>query len=181
MSVLKQLQSIVLLPGVMTLLIPGLIIYSTGALKNIWIRVFPNDIVALLIGIGLIGAGLYLVIQTIRRFNSIGRGTLAPWSPTRVLVVQGIYRHVRNPMISGVFCILLGEAVLLGSLPLFYWFVWFVLANLIYIPWLEEPGLVRRFGEEYRLYRRNVPRWIPRLHPWEGSSADQDPKLYHKG
>lgn len=35
-----------------------------------------------------------------------------------------------------------------------------------YIPLLEEPGLERRFGAAYRLYRRIVPRWIPRLRPW---------------
>jgi protein-S-isoprenylcysteine O-methyltransferase Ste14 len=43
-----------------------------------------------------------------------------------------------------------------------------VTVNLIYMPAVEEPGLVRRFGEEYRNYCRNVSRWIPRLRPWEG-------------
>jgi hypothetical protein len=32
----------------------------------------------------------------------------------------------------------------------------------IYCVRYEEPGLERRFGEEYRAYRRRVPRWIPR-------------------
>ncbi len=26
----------------------------------------------------------------------------APWDPTQRLVVRGVYRYVRNPMISGV-------------------------------------------------------------------------------
>ena len=39
----------------------------------------------------------------------------------------------------------------------------FAAINAIYIPLSEEPGLVRRFGEEYEEYRDNVPRWIPRL------------------
>ena len=30
----------------------------------------------------------------------------------------------------------------------------------------EEPGLEKRFGAEYVEYKRNVPRWIPRLKPW---------------
>jgi hypothetical protein len=34
--------------------------------------------------------------------------------------------------------------------------------NTVYIPLAEEPGLVKRFGEEYLAYMRNVPRWIPR-------------------
>jgi len=49
-------------------------------------------------------------------------------------------------MITGVFGVLLGEAVLLGSTCLFYWFLAFVTVNLLHIPLLEEPGSERRFG-----------------------------------
>ena len=91
-------------------------------------------------------------------FARIGDGTLAPWDPTHKMVVQGVYRHVRNPMISGVFCVLLGEAVLFGSLVVFGWFVLFLLANLLYIPGLEERDLEKRFWEAYRQYKRNVSR-----------------------
>jgi len=41
---------------------------------------------------------------------------------------------------------------------------------MIYIPLGEEPGLAKRFGDDYHLYKQNVPRWIPRLTPWEGLS-----------
>jgi protein-S-isoprenylcysteine O-methyltransferase Ste14 len=92
-------------------------------------------------------------------------------------VAQGIYRHVRNPMISGVILVLLGESVATASLPLFYWFLVFAVVNALYIPLWEEPGLAKRFGEDYLTYKRNVPRWVPRWTPWEGektheSSAD---------
>ena len=70
-------------------------------------------------------------------------------------------------MISGVLFVRLGESMLTASLPLFYWFVIFGIINAVYIPLLEEPGLVNSFGGEYRTYKRNVPRWIPRLTPWE--------------
>src|SRR5206468_1133608 len=82
------------------------------------------------------------------------------------LVVQGVYRHVRNPMISGVFFVLLGEAVLAVSLPLLGWFAVFVVVNAAYIPLAEEPGLVKRFGDDFLTYKQNVPRWIPTLTPW---------------
>lgn len=117
----------------------------------------------------MICLGLVLVVATIRLFVTVGKGTLAPWIPTQRLVVQGIYRHVRNPMISGVFFVLLGEAVLAASLPIFCWFVVFVVGNAVYIPLAEEPGLVQRFGADYEEYRRNVPRWLPRLRPWDRS------------
>ncbi|BAS17671.1 hypothetical protein AHiyo8_59740 [Arthrobacter sp. Hiyo8] len=31
----------------------------------------------------------------------------------------------------------------------------------------EEPTLARKFGAEYEDYRANVPRWLPRLTPWQ--------------
>lgn len=104
---------------------------------------------------------------------TVGRGTLAPWDPTSRLVVRGPYRHVRNPMISGVLLVLLGEAAFLGSLPVLAWFAAVLAVNAVYFPLVEEPGLSRRFGEDYERYRANVPRWVPRLRPWEpGRSPD---------
>ena len=114
----------------------------------------------------LLGLGLYLLVRTIGLFARFGDGTLAPWSPTQRLIIRDVYLYARNPMITGVFGVLPGEAVLLGSTCLFYWFLGFVTINLLYMPLLEEPGLERRFGAAYRLYRRIVPRWIPRLRPW---------------
>ena len=81
-------------------------------------------------------------------------------------MVLGPYRHVRNPMISGVVFVLAGEAVLLGSPPLALWFAAVVVTNAVYLPLVEEPGLRCRFGEDYELYVANVPRWFPRLRPW---------------
>ena len=113
--------------------------------------------------------GLVLMLATIRLFVMVGKGTLAPWNPTQKLVVQGVYQHVRNPMISGVMFILLGEAVVAASLPLLIWFAVFVVVNAVYIPLAEEPGLVKRFGDDYLAFKQNVPRWVPRIRGWEGS------------
>ena len=90
--------------------------------------------------------------------------------------MRGVYRHVRNPMITGVFCILLGEAIFFGSWRLLGLFGFGLIVNLIYIPLSEEPGLAKRFGDDYLLYKRNVPRWIPRLTPWEGLSEPAELK-----
>lgn len=98
----------------------------------------------------------------------IGKGTLAPWDPKQKLVVEGVYRYVRNPMIIGIFFIVLGEAVLFGSIFLFYWFTIFFIGNLIYMPLFEESSLKKRFGKNFILYKKNVPRWIPRQTPWGG-------------
>ena len=73
-------------------------------------------------------------------------------------------------MISGVLTILFGETILLGSPPLFYWFAIFFFINALYIPLVEERGLERRFGTEYLEYKKNVPRWIPRMNPWSAEN-----------
>jgi protein-S-isoprenylcysteine O-methyltransferase Ste14 len=93
----------------------------------------------------------------------------APWAPPEKLVVLGPYRHVRNPMNSGMLLILGAEALLIGSWQLAVWMGVFFAVCAVYFPCYEEPGLERRFGAAYRQYRANVPRWIPRLRPWEGT------------
>jgi protein-S-isoprenylcysteine O-methyltransferase Ste14 len=70
-------------------------------------------------------------------------------------------------MITGVFFVLTGEATILGSFAVAIWTILFILANLLYITLVEEPKLAERFGEEYSVYKENVPRWIPRLSGWK--------------
>ena len=88
-------------------------------------------------------------------------------SPRR-FVVDGPYRYVRNPMISGVIFFLAGEAAILRSLPHLIWTLTFSVINLAYIPLLEEPLLATKFGQQFEEYCRHVGRFLPRLRPWRG-------------
>ncbi len=164
-----QLGAVVVLPGTVTVIVPAAILGFT--------RVAPAIHRASRLGLlglsaVLLVLGLTLMVQTIRLFGRAGEGTLAPWDPTQKLVARGVYRHVRNPMITGVMSVLLGEAALFASVPLLGWFLAFTLVNVIYIPLSEEPGLERRFGADYAEYRRHVPRWIPRVRPWTPPRGD---------
>jgi protein-S-isoprenylcysteine O-methyltransferase Ste14 len=62
---------------------------------------------------------------------------------------------------------LLGEAAITASGALLGWFAIFLAFQATVIPFWEEPHLVKRFGGEYVDYRRNVPRWIPRISAWD--------------
>lgn len=115
----------------------------------------------------LVVVGVLLFAWTIRLFGSVGRGTLAPWDPTKQLVVVGPYRYVRNPMISSVLVMQLAIATFFGSWVALAWFAFFVCLNATYLILAEEPQLRRKFGESYRIYCEQVPRWIPRTTPWE--------------
>jgi protein-S-isoprenylcysteine O-methyltransferase Ste14 len=166
MKTLRHLLAILLLPGVVTIVVPLWIVRSTGPLRLGWGLPAPASLLPSILGCVLVGFGLLLMYRTISLFAGFGEGTLAPWDPPRRLVVRGVYRRVRNPMLSGVFFVLLGEATLLGSLPILVWFLVAFAMNTVYIPLIEEPGLSWRFGDEYLAYKRNVPRWVPRLRPW---------------
>jgi protein-S-isoprenylcysteine O-methyltransferase Ste14 len=156
MRVLRHLAAIALLPGVVAGVVPALVVWGED------VAAWPRA----LAGAALIALGLALVARTVALFATVGRGTLAPWDPTARLVVRGPYRRVRNPMITGVLSVLLGETLLFGSPALLAWFAIVFAVNAVYFPLVEEPGLRRRFGADYEAYRAAVPRWLPRLRPW---------------
>ena len=150
-----------LLPVSAALIIPGLLFLR---FKNR----FRKARVRVTLGSLFIGFGLFLMIWTVQLFRRIGKGTLAPWDPTQRLVIAGPYAHTRNPMIAGVLSVLVGEGILCGSLAILAWAFLFFLINNMYFRLSEEPGLLKRFGDEYATYRANVPMWRPRLKPWQG-------------
>lgn len=157
MTILRHILAIVILPFTVAVVIPAALVRGELGASSTSARAAGSVVVAI---------GLALVVYTIASFASRGRGTLAPWDPPRQLVVTGIYRHVRNPMISGVVLILAGETLVFASAAVGWWAATVFIVNAIYIPLLEEPGLARRFGAQYEAYKRHVPRWVPRLTPW---------------
>jgi protein-S-isoprenylcysteine O-methyltransferase Ste14 len=163
----RHLLSILVAPVTMTLVIPALIVIPDGLrLPDLG---SPASIALVTAGALLIAGGLALMAWTIVLFDRIGKGTLGVGpvlgEPVH-LVVRGPYRHVRNPMITGVLCVLLGEAALAASGWLLAWFAIFFAVLATVIRFWEEPHLVQRYGAEYVEYRRNVPAWIPRMSPW---------------
>jgi protein-S-isoprenylcysteine O-methyltransferase Ste14 len=164
MMTIRHLISIAALPGTVTVAVP------------IWIGrrqairfVLPDDFLSMvecIAGGFFLAAGAFLFGWSLYYFWSRGRGTLAPWDPPKAFVVSGPYRYVRNPMITGVMLVLLGEAAILRSPPHLTWAVLFVLLNAAYIPLIEEPMLAARFGDPYRRYTRIVHRFLPSLRPW---------------
>jgi len=159
----RHLKSFVL-PTVVVIVVPffQIVVFSPLGLR--FNRPFP--FAQILLGMILFICGLILFFLAVRLFSGIGKGTLAPWDPTRKLVTQGIYGHLRNPMITGVLFMLLGEALFFGLRSLFIWALIFFIVNTVYFKLFEEPGLAKRFGREYMTYQANVPMWIPRIKPW---------------
>jgi len=146
-----------------TVIIPSLLLFGFREVDSRWLissawyaLVFPTALLLLL-------TGSFLFAITVDLFHIDGKGTLAPWDPTQKLVVRGPYKLVRNPMITGVLGILLGESLLLGTFVLGLWTATFFSINHVYFILSEEPGLLKRFGSEYEAYMKDVPRWLPKV------------------
>lgn len=166
----RTLRSTLALPVVVLTVIPALILWWTDSFNPGWGLTGWPVLLPYLFGLLLVGIGLTLVVSTIRLFTNVGKGTLAPWDPPVHLVVEGPYRYVRNPMHSGVFITLYGEALLFGSVPILIFVTAAFVFHWFYIPLMEERWLKEKFGEEYLTYKRNVPAWLPRLRPWKNNN-----------
>lgn len=166
---LRWLQAVLLLPGTVLVAVPAAILhFSAPSLSDVMAE--PGSM-RFVLAVAVSVPGLILAGWTMSLFIRFGDGTAAPWDPPQKLVVRGPYRHVRNPMISGVVFLLLSESLLFDVTGLLIWTTVFFVGNSVYFPLVEEPGLRRRFGDDYKVYFANVGRWIPRLTPW---SLDKD-------
>ncbi len=162
MTVSKKtvLKNILILPFNVLLSIPAILLWMEdgGLSRDIYLRAT---------GIVFILSGIVLLFWTIRLFYLVGRGTLAPWDATSVLVVRGPYLYARNPMISGVLFVLFGKSLVFQSIPIWLLFIAFFCINHVYFIFKEEPDLVKRFGDKYLDYKSKVPRWLPNLSAYE--------------
>lgn len=168
----SMIRSIIILPGTVLVFIPAAILWASWNTR--WHPSWASpDGVGFWAGVILAIPAIVLMASSNIQFRRHGGGgTPAPWDPPHQLVVRGPYRYVRNPMLSGVIMFTAVEALLATSWPLFWWTIVFFAANAIYFPLSEEKDLEGRFGDSYREYKRNVPRWIPRLTPWQPDSGN---------
>ena len=92
------------------------------------------------------------------------KGTPVPFNPPPQLVTTGPYAYVRNPMLTGVFALLFGIGVLLGSASLLVLFTpLFILINVWELKVIEEPELLKRLGQDYIEYQKSTPMFFPSL------------------
>ncbi len=162
-NVLRQLSSLIA-PVVFCLILPYFIVRAERPMYGR--TSFAPPLALLIPGLAISFAGLVLLVVMVRMFILIGKGTIMPWDPTRRLITSGPYAFVRNPMILSVITIEVGEAIAFASPILAALAILFFVVNTAYFIYSEEPGLEKRFGGEYIEYKKNVPRWLPRINPW---------------
>ncbi|MDF1540386.1 MAG: methyltransferase, partial [Candidatus Thorarchaeota archaeon] len=114
-----------MLPLLVTIIVPVILWYLSIGIDTWFAWPAGFERVFITLGALVILSGLILLYGTVQKFANEGEGTLSLLHPTQKLVISGIYRHMRNPMITGVLLILLGESVLFFSFFVLAWFLFF--------------------------------------------------------
>ncbi len=153
---LGTLVFVILAPGSVVVLLPYLISHWTVAEPLLGLG-FVRWIGALLVLLGL-----PVFLDFLVRFVRDGRGTPAPVAEPERLVVTGGFRSVRNPGYVAVLAMIAGQALIFGSTALLGYTAVVALAFHLFVVLYEEPHLRRKFGGNYEVYCRRVPRWLPR-------------------
>lgn len=144
---IRAIVAFLALPGLVAILIPGLILPPATANVS-------------MIGAVVLATGLLCLLWCVRDFYVAGKGTLAPWSPPEHLVKVGLYRRSRNPMYVSVLLMLVGWALAYQTAAL--WIYAATIAILFHLRVLlsEEPSLARTHGHAWTDYKASVPRWL---------------------
>ena len=110
-------------------------------------------------GLLLYGLGCLLLAAA---FCMLGRSFRTEGAAPRLdkLMTGGPYRFVRHPMYTGLLCLSLGLSCMTQSLACFAVFGIYLLLIVRLID-LEEAELRRAYGDQYRLYQRDVRKLVP--------------------
>lgn len=110
-------------------------------------------------GIIVVILGIVMASVSAAMFRRAGTG-IEPFDEATTLVTGGFYRYSRNPMYLGMFLMLAGNAIMLGSagaaLPVMI-FVLIIRNNFVLG---EERFLEAVFGQRYLDYKSSVRRWL---------------------
>lgn len=113
------------------------------------------------VGLVLVVLGVAGLGWCIALFIRVGRGTPNPLLPPTDLVTVGPYRWTRNPIALSHAAALFGLSLAVGSLSAAATIA--LLAGPVHLGMVhEERTLESRFGDAYRKYKAEVPRWVPR-------------------
>jgi protein-S-isoprenylcysteine O-methyltransferase Ste14 len=111
--------------------------------------------------------GILIIIWCSVDFIRKGRGTPAHVDPPKELVVNGLYRYVRNPIYLGALLVQIAYILWFASRFVIFYFLLFFLVFHILVVFIEEPILKITFGANYSEYIKRVPRWIPYINKVE--------------
>lgn len=111
------------------------------------------------LGIIFILIGLILNIWADAMFKK-AKTTVKPDETPSKMVTSGPFCISRHPMYLGMLLILLGTALVMGSVIVFLAPVAFVMIIQVFFVGMEEQSMERVFGDAYLRYKKKVRQWI---------------------
>jgi protein-S-isoprenylcysteine O-methyltransferase Ste14 len=134
----------------------------------IWADPFPRLALGLwrLLGVAFMLFGSTIFVAAHRAIYKPsqweGVSSALPGEPNQ-LTTSGPYRYVRHPIVTSILLILIGETLLTQSFMPILWLVFMMMIGVPILICVEEPRLEKKFGDAYRKYKKEVPRFIPKL------------------
>ncbi len=131
------------------------------------IQVIPIPGLRVTLAVGLSLFGLLFGLWSIVVQNTVGKGGpleiagLEVSPKTQNLVVTGPYQYTRNPMLFGACVFYFAVAIYLNSVIAVAAVVLFMTFMLIFVKLIEEPRLLKDFGQDYEEYRQRVSMFVP--------------------
>jgi len=112
-------------------------------------------------GVTLFLGGFSVVIYSTFLHIKTGRATPLPvMEQPRKFMVSGFYKYSRNPMYLAEVFIFLGLFFLLGHILLFLYPMGFFIIINLFVIYIEEPEMRKKFKKQYSEYTKKVPRWM---------------------
>jgi protein-S-isoprenylcysteine O-methyltransferase Ste14 len=150
------------LERIMTIIIGLLIILNFFNIKS---TLFESQLVALngtnadVIGfmIGIIGLTICRIAQvTIGKSWRVGIDESAKPG----LITNGIYKYIRNPTYTGMYCLCIGVLLINPTILFSYWVLVFFIVMEFQVR-CEEEYLERNYGRDYLDYCKTTKRYLP--------------------
>ena len=134
-----------------------------GYVLTIWVPIGPGlaqpNGAGLAVGLAFMAVGFALAIFPARRFRKAGTSVM-PGEPSTVLIREGAYKVTRNPIYVGLILIYFGLCLVLTSVWMLLLLVPAVIVLHRGVVKREEDYLSWKFGDDYRRYMDQVPRWL---------------------
>ena len=157
---LKSILSGIMLGASLFIIFPEIAMYINDVFG---LPIFRN-IIYQIAGLSVCFVGLSLFVRCSHLFSKIGKGTPAPIEPPKLLVAEDLYRFTRNPIYIGYILAIVGEFLIFGHFLLLLYALGAIFFIHFYVVYVEEPRLKKRFGTQYVIYMKIVPRWLLKRH-----------------
>lgn len=144
------------------LLVSGLIIVfcTLGLTMGYLKRSFQPSLIQMTMGYILYSLGLITVLVSQYQMGTAWRIGVNADEKTE-LVTQGVFKHVRNPIYTGLFIGSMGLWLVSPSILLMLGLLGLYVAVELFVRKVEEPYLLQQFGDEYKKWYHSTPRYFP--------------------